>query len=707
MREGRTAGGRRRKIRRSRAVRRSRRTAVLVALLCTCLAVLLVALAGGGVALSAYLDNVRKAVTGLPERSLAQNSVIYARDGSVLEVVPSEENRTQVPLSAVSPWLQVATVAIEDRRFYEHQGVDWRSVARAVATDVRAGHAVQGASTLTQQLMRALYLDDTHSLDRKVKEAYLALEYEKTHTKGQILEKYLNTVPYGHFAYGAEAAAQAYFGIHVRNLTMVQSALIAGLPQAPSRFDPWLHPVAATTRREEVLAALRETGVITGAQYAVAVATPLGLHHPKALTKTAEPYFVQYVVNALNADPQFGSDAVRHGGLRVHTTIDSAMQKQAYSALRSVMRLPPCANRPQPTCDPAAAMVVIDPHTGEIRAMAATQSFSRSQVNLAEAVRQPGSTFKPFTLAAAMEQGMDPSTTLYESGPFTFGKWQVHTAEPTAPGPKTVEAATVASDNTVFAQLAIDVGPEKIRQMAQRLGITQSLNADANPGPSITLGAYSVKPLEMASAYATFAAMGTYHRAHAIAEIDYAGSAQRLTFKARAQRVLSDGIASEVNRILGENIRYGTGTRARTSDGRPQAGKTGTTDKEVDAWFCGYTPDLAACVWVGYPRYDRYPMSSVEGASPVFGGTLPAEIWHGFMQAVLVGRVPAHDWPAPRHPFVGKPWSTRYTQVAANAASSIASASSASVFSRTARTDTGTTGTGGTTSTGPTGSTAP
>ncbi len=690
MPEGHPAGVRRRKHRRRRDARRSRRGRAALTLVIVSVAVVFLVLAGGSVAVSSYIDGVRVAVTGLPERQLAQNSVIYARDGSVLEVVPSEENRTQVSLDAVSPWLQTATVAIEDRRFYEHNGVDWRSVARAVAADVRAGHATQGASTLTQQLMRALYLDDRHTLDRKVKEAYLALEYEKTHTKAQILEKYLNTVPYGHFAYGAEAAAQAYFGIHARDLTMIQSALLAGLPQAPSRFDPWLHPVAATIRREEVLAALRDAGVISDAAYAAGVAAPLALQHAKVQLRTAEPYFVQYVVNALNADPQFGADAVRHGGLRVHTTIDGRMQKQAYSALRTIMRLPPCANQPLPTCDPAAAMVVIDPRTGEIRAMAATQSFSRSQVNLAEAVRQPGSTFKPFTLAAAMEAGMDPSTTLYESGPFQFGTWQVHTAEPTGVGPKTVEAATVASDNTIFAQLAIDVGPRQIREMAQRLGVTQSLNADENPGPSITLGAYSVKPLEMASAYATFAAMGTYHRAHAIAEIDYAGSNQQLKFTAPAQRVLSDGIASEVNRILGENIRYGTGVRAQTSDGRPQAGKTGTTDHEVDAWFCGYTPDIAACVWVGYPRYDRYPMSSVEGASPVFGGTLPAEIWHQFMQSVLVGRVLPHDWPPPRHPFVAKPWSTRYTQIAAAAAAANAASNAAAASSKAAQTDTST-----------------
>jgi penicillin-binding protein 1A len=671
------SGSRRRAARRrgrSRSgTRRARRGLVVGGLLLVVLIVAAGLVAVGVVGASTYFDSLNRKLTGLQPRPVNENSVIFDRDGHVLNTVASDENRRVVPLAAISPWLPIATVAIEDRRFYEHNGVDWKSVARAAAADIKAGKIEQGGSTLTQQLMRGMYLTNDVSFDRKIKEAYMAVQYEKTHSKDQILELYLNTVPYGHKAYGAEAAALTYYSIHAKDLSLVQAALLAGLPQAPSRYDPFLDPKAARARRDEVLLALLDQGKIGQADYAKAIRTPLRLKRGRTFTRSStEPYFTQYVRSVLENDPEFGAAAVRGGGLQVQTTIDKRLQDAAYQAMHAIMKKAVCPGAPRPDCDPAAALVAIDPRTGEIRAMASTSSFGRgggrTMFNYALGNRQPGSTFKPFTLAAALEGGMDPSQTVYLSMPEfsitrndewgrVWGEWKVHKAENGGDGPKTVEGATLSSDNTVYAQLALDVGPDEVRAMAARLGIAKS---ELPRVVSLTLGAASVTPLEMTGAYAAFASMGVYHKPHAIREIGFSGSSNKVRFGARGKRVLADGVAAEVTRILGENITSGTGTRARTTDGRPQAGKTGTTEKEHDAWFCGYTPDLATCVWIGYPVSESFSLQNVEGVGTVFGGTLPAMIWHDFMDTALAD-VPPNDWPEPRNPVDFKPWLTQFT----------------------------------------------
>jgi penicillin-binding protein 1A len=287
--------------------------------------------------------------------------------------------------------------------------------------------------------------------------------------------------------------------------------------------------------------------------------------------------------------------------------------------------------------------------------MASTSSFKNTQFNFAQGQRQPGSTFKPFTLAAAIEAGINPKTTRYLSAPFTitrndqwgqiYGPWNVHTAEGGYSGPITLEQATVKSDNTVFAQLILDVGPQEVKDVAQRMGINQSPLAAV---PSLTLGSNSVTPLEMASAYASFASGGVYHKPRIISKITFADSKRVVKVTSKGKRVMADGVAAEVTRILGENIRFGTGTRAHLADDRPEAGKTGTTDNIRDAWFCGYTPDLATCVWIGYPISEKYPLHDVEGVGTVYGGTLPAAIWHGFMEGALAHTAP-HDWPTPKN----------------------------------------------------------
>jgi penicillin-binding protein 1A len=653
--EGRKGASRRN--RRSSRGRRTRSSAVWSGILATFLVLFAGVVIVGAVGASNYYDSLTH-LDELQQVPQGQNSAIYARDGSRLTVIASDKNRRFVSLDRISPWLPAATIAIEDRRFYEHHGVDWKAVGRAAIKNLEAGRVTEGGSTLTQQLVRNIYPQITNevTLKRKLNEALVAQELEKQHPKQWILEQYLNTVPYGHSAFGAEAAAQIYFSQSARLLTIAQAALLAGLPQGPSRYDPFEHARAALDRRQEVLQAMLDQGVITQAQYAEASASKLGLKRGTLFGRTTEPYVEQYVRTQLENDTQFGPQAVLGGGLKVTTTIDPRIQKLAYNSMRDVLKLPPCAGAPKASCDPAAALVSIRPSTGEIVAMASTSKFKNTQFNFAQGQRQPGSTFKPFTLAAAIEAGINPRTTYYQSAPFTidkndqwgqiYGPWNVHTAEGGYNGRISLENATLRSDNTVYAQLILDVGPEEVKDVAQRMGINQSTLSAV---PSLTLGSNSVTPLEMTSAYASFAAGGVYRKPRIISKITFAGSDRVVNVKSKGKRVMADGVAAEVTRILGENVYSGTGTHARTSDNRPQAGKTGTTDNSRDAWFCGYTPDLATCVWIGYPISEKYPLYGVEGVGTVYGGTLPAAIWHEFMNGALE-HTPPHDFPAPKNP---------------------------------------------------------
>ncbi len=549
-------------------------------------------------------------------REIGANSSVFDSEGTSLGVLANDENRQPVATSAISPWMKKATVAIEDRRFYQHGGVDPQGIARALVSNLSAGRVVQGGSTLTQQLISQIYIAKQRTLDRKVREALLAVQLEDRFSKDEILTAYLNTVFYGNNAYGIEAAAQTYFAKAANDLTLTEAALLAGLPQLPSQYDPYKNPEAALARRTQVLEALYDTGKISAVQRQRAAATPLKLKRGKVYGAVKESFFVRYVANELAQEPDFGEAAVRAGGLQIRTTLNAALQRKARRAMFEVLPTPG---------DPAAAIVAIRPRTGEIVAMASTRYFRTDQFDLAsQGRRQPGSTFKPFTLAAAIEQGIDPAATTYMSAPFSWQPdanspiWNVATAGDKYAGPVTLENATLASDNTVFAQLAIDVGPTNIVDMARRLGIRSS---PLEAVPSITLGANGVSPLEMTSAYATLAAGGIYRPPTAITSVEDAEGQQLLGKRSRGVRVIEDGVAAEVTRILGENMYSGTGTGARMTDDRPEAGKTGTTDNYTDAWFCGYTPTLATCVWIGYPDETK-SLYNVEGVGAVSGPTL-------------------------------------------------------------------------------------
>ena len=579
----------------------------------------------------------------------ADNSLVYGANGDLIGVLPAVENRTAVVPNAISPWMPKATVAIEDRRFYHHGGVDPVGILRALVADVSAGHIVQGGSTITQELVRNLYLSREKTLQRKVVEACLAVKLARAWPKDRILTAYLNDVYYGNHAYGIEAAAETYFSVPARRLTLAQAALLAGLPQAPSYYDPLHNPAAALARRDGVLHALRRSGDITGAQYEVATRDRTLHLRPSPAYASREPYFVGYVENLLQQ--AYGAGTVRAGGLKIYTTIRPRLQRAAVHALSEELHA---------RHDPAGTIVSIDPATGAIRAMAAvTPGTPGNEFNLATAAeRQAGSTFKPIVLAAAVAEGMNPWATRYLSAPFYYAplRWRVRTYDGTYAGPETVAAATLRSDNTVYARLALDVGPDAIVSMAQKLGVLTPLQ----PTPSLALGTGTVTPLDMASAYATLAAGGVYSKPLAIRRVVFPGGKTGDGWGQLQQtRAVPDWIAATVTRVLEENMLHGTGVGAHVP-GRIDAGKTGTTDDYADAWFSGYTPSLEATVWMGYPR-GEIPMLDVHGAT-VSGPTLPATAWRSFMQRALGGS-PDSPFPTPVSPAQFAPWPGRFASV--------------------------------------------
>jgi penicillin-binding protein 1A len=670
---------RRRRERRRRDKAQSRRfiVATILAVFLTTIALLVAAAFTGAAAFKASCS-----LASLRPVSIGQNSFVYAADGSILGSIPAEKNRTPISLDQMSVPLAEATVAIEDRRFYAHGGLDYEGIVRAAAKNLQSGEIVQGGSTITQQLVRNLYIGNEVSWQRKTKEACLALKLEseglpriwgptpaglgdeerKHWKKDRILETYLNQVYFGNHAYGVEAAAQTYFARPAGDLNLVQSALIAGLPQAPSIYDPFRRPEEAVARRNDVLRAMANARYITEAQAAEALAKPLRLHAGHLYTKIKEPYFFSYVREELI--DKYGANTVRGGGLRVYTTIVPRFQKDAVEAMKRTLN---------ERSDPASAVVSINPRNGAIRAMTAViPGKRRIQFNLAaQGRRQAGSSFKTFVLTEAIRQGINPDSTMYLSAPFRWQPdptcseavdpncvWNVKTYDDTYVGGVTIHQATLRSDNTVYARLTLDVDPANVVRTAHRMGIRTKLQ----PVASVGLGSNSVSVLEMASAYATLAAGGVYSEPMAIRKVVLPnGTVDRGAGWGipKRRRVLQDGVAYEVTQILRDNVRAGTGTGAYYGD-PSTAGKTGTTDNFADAWFAGYTPRASTVVWVGYPNA-QIEMTSVHGIR-VAGGTFPATIWHLFMESAF-GNATYLDWALPSHPVEWKPFEGQYEYV--------------------------------------------
>jgi penicillin-binding protein 1A len=583
------------------------------------------------------------------------NTTLYAADGSKLGIVSSPVVRSLVSIKRVPKSLQLATVAIEDQRFYQHDGLDYEGILRAAVKDLEAGEAVEGGSTITQQLVRNLCIEDPkRNLERKIVEAQLAVEYSEHHSRREILGSYLNIASYGTLegstAVGVGAAAKIFFSKPVWKLGLPEAALLAGLPQAPTEYNPILDPAAAKARRNQVLQQMARLGYISEERAKRVMASGLRVDFDQSYFEHRQPYFFDYVENRLIE--KYGVNTVRRGGLAVQTTIDPQLQQVGLEAMRSTL--------PYST-DPSSAFVSIDPSNGQIRAMVSSSRYGDSQFNLAaQGHRQPGSTFKAFVLTTAIKQGIDPYTTYYTSKPLDlylpkWGHWTVHTADEGYLGTVNLQQATVASDNTVFAQLDLDVGPEAVAATAHSMGISSPL--DGIPAEGIGGLRIGVSPLEMADAYATLASGGIHRDPVAITKIVFPDGHVERPERPQPQRVISRPVAWEVTRLLHDNITEGTGTAAYTGCAG-QAGKTGTTDGYTDAWFAGYQPNLATVVWVGYPQSNDVSMSSVHGII-VFGGTFPAEIWHSLYSD---GGVPCEDFSEPSQKVSWAPFYGRYAR---------------------------------------------
>ncbi len=598
------------------------------------------------IVLAAAIGFVYKVAHNLPDigdvKSVVKNQTtyIYAADGTLITKLYTD-NRTIVPLSHVSPTLQKAVISIEDQRFYEHGAFDYMRIMGALLNDIKTHGASQGGSTITQQYVKNAYFSPEKTIQRKIKEAFLAIELEHNYTKNQILEKYLNTIYFGDGAYGIEAASRTYFGIPASQLNIEQSALLAGLIRGPEAYNPYKNPEYATKRRNLVIDNMLSQGYIKPDEAAAAKAKPLGILPKQQNYVGTAPYFADWIRYVMENDLKYSENDINTRGFKIYTTLDPKIQEAAELAWKKYL--------PAPT-DPEVSIVAVDPKTGAVKAMVGGKDYNKNKFNYAAFGNgaQPGSAFKPFTLTAALMHGVSPDDEFNAASPQTFdmgrrGKWTVHNYAGESAGFVQLRKATALSINVVYAALILKVGVDNVINIAHRLGITSYLNHS----PAITLGGlkYGVTPLEMASAYSTFANKGLHNEPYGIQKIEMSDGRLVYEHKPKPTQAIDRVVADVVNDILQDVIRYGTGTRARI--GRPAAGKTGTTSGYYDAWFCGYTPDMAAAVWVGFPPYQengvvkRKAMTNVHRIS-VAGGTFPAEIWAAFMKMALRGVKPSY-----------------------------------------------------------------
>jgi penicillin-binding protein 1A len=585
-------------------------------------------------------------LSSLPVRHVNPPTKIFAGDGSLLGYVHDDTISTHVSLSQIPERLKQATIAIEDRRFYQHGALDYQGILRAGVKDlVGQSNNLQGASTLTQQLVNTVYLPkryhENRDLKYKIIQAKLAEQLEAKHSKNWILEQYLNNVSYGttngEEAIGVGAASLMFFNKPVWKINLAQKALLAGLPQSPTEYNPTIYPQRARQRRDEVLQAMVQSHYITPGLAAAVEKQGLQLHPNAQFIDHRQPYIFDYIQQQLIN--RFGLNTAEHGGLKVYTTINLKMQQQAENALYTYRGV---------NGVPAGALASVDPSNGHILAIATSATYDHTKFDYpVQSQRQTGSAFKAFALMTLIhDYDGDPNTTYYTSKPLAVGwnpfdpTWSVHTAEETYQGSISVTKATTVSDNTVFAQLAEDLGYGKLDATAHAMGITSPLYGTA----SEVLGGlkYCCTMLEMADAYATLANRGTHVPATILSKVVFPNGKVVNLGDPNGTRVFSDGEAYAGTQVLKTVIQDGTGTKANY--GCPAAGKTGTAQNYSNAWFVGYTPKLSTAVWVGYPQGN---ISMVDG----FGGDLAAPIWHQFMQAASNGY--CGDFPTPTTYFTG------------------------------------------------------
>lgn len=592
-------------------------------------------------------ETVRTATVhdGLPDvtlEPLAQRSEILAADGSLLSAL-FEEDRVSVPLDQVPPVLVDAVLAVEDSSFYEHRGVSVRGLLRAAKENATSGEVEEGGSTITQQLVKNSLLTPDRSYDRKAKELVLAIRMERELSKGEILQRYLNTVYFGQGAYGVHAAAKRFFDKALADVTLPEAALLAGMISSPQSFDPVRQPEAATARRSHVLRRMVGEGMIEPAQATEAEAAPL----PTGVVRDeAQPsdHFTEEVRRQLLEDRRLGatpaerSELVFRGGIKVHTTLDPPTQALAEQAVRDQL----------PESEFTAALVAIDPVDGAVKALVGGRNFTEAKYNLAtQGARQAGSSFKTIALAAWLASGRSPEDLVDATAPCSFPTpeadepvWNVDNYEGGS-GELLVtnlREATIKSSNCAYARVSLTLGPQKLVDMAKQLGVSRDLPVF----PSVVLGTGEVSPLEMASVYATLAADGVRRAPIFIRRVEGRDGSVLFENQPTDERVLEPNVARSVTDVLRGVVDRGTGRAADI--GRPVAGKTGTAQLWRDAWFAGYTPQLATAVWMGHPR-EQVSMENVGGIR-VTGGSYPARIWSSFMGPAMAS-LPIVDFTAP------------------------------------------------------------
>jgi penicillin-binding protein 1A len=645
-------------IRASRRRRRQRKKSKLLQRLRTAFLLLCFAAFLGFIGLFASFGYTYRALAeNMPElddyasTELAQTSVVYDADGKVVDELYGVQNRFVVSLDEIDPTLQSAVVAIEDHRFYEHRGLDFEAIGRAALENLQTLSIQEGGSTITQQLVKNTYIAQEQryipSFRRKFVEASLAWQYEKEHSKKEILEQYLNTVYFGANAYGAEAAAKTYFNKSADDLTLAESAMLAGIINLPGVYDPFSDPQSAKARRNVVLDRMLEYGYISKEEHDKATRAELTVSRGRVQYENDNEYFLNAVRNELARE--YGDETVYEGGLKIYTTLDPELQEMANTAVDSIVN--PEAG------DPSAALVSIDPGTGAVRAMVGGSDFDQVKFNLAtQAHRQAGSAFKPIVLSEAIEQGISLET-MYVSqhlsidmGPYEED-YEVDNYDFIHRGPITLERAIAESDNTVFVQLALDLGLENVVEQAHEMGITSEIEAY----PSTAIGGLGegVTPFEMASAYSTFANSGMHMEPYLVQKVTKEENGEEVVVeehRLQGKRALTRDEAAVATQALRGVITEGTASYYHDLDaeiGRPSAGKTGTTNNFVDAWFIGFIPQLTTSVWVGYPE-ERTPMVNINGLPEINGENYPLDIWSLYMQsAVQKFPVQQFDVPSP------------------------------------------------------------
>jgi penicillin-binding protein 1A len=636
------------------------RNKALLALMVLGICVLLAGLGGIG-----YIVSVAASappLSSLKPRLTGDNTRVFAANGKPLGFIQADNLHLPLRSDEIPQVVKDSTIAIEDERFYKHKGVDYEGVVRAAIKNVTSRKTVEGGSTITMQLVRSLYISSERTYTRKIREAKLAEELEDEHSKEWILEKYLDAIPYGtvggQSAIGIKAAAKIYFSKDLRDVSLREAALLAGLPQAPTTYSPTRSKAAAKARRDDVLRKMADLGMVTRAQADRAMRRGLGIKRSEFFTRRREEYFFDYVKDQLFRE--YGAQTVRQGGMKVYTTIDLRKQEEARDTIADHIG----------GIGPSSAIVTLNPRNGYIEAMASSGDYGKSNFNLAaQGHRRPGSTFKVMALMAALRRGVNPDSTHYVSKSPTYvddpayGKFEIKTYGGVGAGDLSLRAATLKSDNSVYIQLAMDLGPDEVKRTARDMGIVSTLKGY----PAETLGGLEdgVSPLEMATAYASIASGGYRLRPTAIRKIVFPdgrvekGKELPKRFRVKKVRIFEDGVAAEATEILEQNIQAGTGTHATI--GCPAAGKTGTTDDNTDAWFVGFTPRLATAVWVGYPK-DDIQMNGLYFGRNVDGGTFPADIWGDYM-----GRIKGDycgDFEPPETPFSSSPFFGKYSKSA-------------------------------------------